>query len=197
MQPAQEHTSLEYILSFQRGEERGFDWAFREFYPSLTFFANKITGNYEAAEEIASTAFIKIWKRHGHFSAEAAIKTYLYRIVYNDALQFLRQIKKEKQTVTALLYLRQSDLEVDHFHHLASVETSRLMKKALESLPPACSEVFYLLYEEGKSVKETARILELSPNTVKAQRRKGLAILRKRLASFWVLLTLTLQFLFA
>lgn len=188
MQSVSLQTQEDYVLSFQRGERAGFDWAFRQLYPALTLYVNTIIRDEAAAEEIASDAFIKTWSRHQQFHEWAYIKAYLYRVVHNDALQHLRKTKKGSRQLSELSYLRLNDCEMDHSANLITAETVRLLHKGMANLPAACGEVLQMLYKEGKSVKETAQVLQLSPNTVKAQRRKGLALLRQRLASFFTFL---------
>ena len=182
MQRVQEHTPQDRALSFQRGEEAGFNWFFRQLYPSLTFFAFKITADAAVAEEIASTAFIRIWERHCQFSAPENIRSYLYQVVKNDALKWLQKEKRASIASREAVYSLDKT-ELDHFQHLVTAEMTRQLHASMQQLPPECSRVFRLLYIEGKSIKETARELQLSPSTVKTQKARGLALLRTKLAT--------------
>jgi len=78
-------------LAFQRGEEKGFDFFYRQLFPSLCFFANRKLNDRTEAEDIASNAFIKIWKRHSQFNNATGIRSYLYQIVRNDCLSYFQQ----------------------------------------------------------------------------------------------------------
>ena len=175
------YNELDYVLSFQKGEEKGFAWFFRNLYPALSFYASKITGDKEVSEEIASHAFIKIWQRHVRFSDAPSIKAYLYRIVRNDALKYLNKEKRRLSATKEVIYLNGNQSEKDHFTSLVTSETSRQLLEAINCLPAECSKVFKLLYIEGKSVKETAEALQLSPSTVKTQKKRGIEALRKSL----------------
>jgi RNA polymerase sigma-70 factor (ECF subfamily) len=173
------YDSGDYAVLFETGDEEGFTWFFRELYPALSFYAFKITGDKEASEEIASNAFIKIWQRHEQFSDAISIRKYLYRIVRNDALKHLR---KEKQSATVkkeVFYLYGNENEKDCFNSLVTSEISRKLLNAINALPAECSKVFQLLYVEGKSIKEAAEELNLSPSTIKTQKARGLTALRK------------------
>jgi RNA polymerase sigma-70 factor (family 1) len=170
----------DYILAFVEGEEKGFTWLFRQFYPSLTLYCFKITGDKETSEEIASHSFIKIWAKHDRFNDADSIKAYLYRIVRNDALKHLKKEKQQSAANKEVIYLYPAN-EKDHFTSLVTSETSRLLLNAINALPEACSKVFRLLYIEGKSIKETAEALQLSASTVKTQKKRGIEALRKSL----------------
>jgi RNA polymerase sigma-70 factor, ECF subfamily len=173
------YTPKDYAIFFQKGEERGFDWFFRELYPSLCFFAQKITGNQPASEEIASDAFIKIWARHNQFSNPDAIKAYLYQIVRNDSLKYLNKYVRVVKAHNDIAYVT-DQVQKDHFQALVSAEISRHLQTAIKHLPTECSKVFRLLYIEGKTINETAEELKLSQSTVKTQKKRGINFLRKK-----------------
>jgi RNA polymerase sigma-70 factor (ECF subfamily) len=183
------YNAHDYALCFQRGEERGFEWFFRQFYPALTLFANKIVYNKEVAEEIASTAFLKIWEKHYKFNRLSGIRSYLYQVVKNDSLKWLQKSNKQQAALDEITYLNRLASEKDHFQHLVSTELIRQLAAFKDFLPPQCSKVFQMLYVEGKSVKETARELNISVSTVRTQQKRGLNEIRERLglACFFVI----------
>ena len=170
----------EYALAFQQGEEKGFDFFFREFFPSLCFFANHILDNRCEAEDIASFAFIKIWKRHSQFNNARNIRSYLYQIVRNDCLKFLQQkgkrIRMQKEIEHLTIDNTKGNCEAD----IIRAEVFSELYKALNSLPTECRKVFKMLYIDGKKVNEIAEELKISPSTVKAQKARGLTLLKKK-----------------
>ena len=182
LEPA--HNTQEYAFSFQRGEEKGFAWFFRNLYPPLCLFAHKLTSNQPVSEEIASAAFLKIWQRHRQFSSPESIRAYLYQIVRNDALKWLKKGQQEATAFEEVSYLCTLEKQQDQFQQLVTAETIRQLYTTMEALPTECSKVFHMLYVEGKSVKETAEELHLSLSTVKTQKKRGLEFMRKQLASF-------------
>lgn len=185
----------DYAVLFQRGNENGFAWFFKELYPILSFYAFKITRDKEASEEIASNAFIKIWQKHERFSDAISIRKYLYRIVRNDALKHLRKEQQSAATKKEVVYLYGNENEKDCFNSLVTAEISRELLTAINSLPAECSKVFQLLYVEGKSIKEAAEELNLSPSTIKTQKARGLTALRKSIL-FLLIVTSIFAFFF-
>jgi len=171
----------EYTLAFQRGEEKGFDFFFRELFPSLCFFANRMVNNKCEAEDIASAAFIKIWKRHNQFDNAKNIRAYLYQIVRNDCLKFLQQNDRRNRTQKEIEYLTIGDTKDNCEADIIRAELYSDLYKALKNLPTECRKVFKMLYIEGKSVKEIAKELKVSASTVKTQKARGLAMLRKKI----------------
>jgi len=178
---------------FQNGEEPGFTYFFCQLYPALVFYCFKITTDKEASEEIASNAFIKIWAKHKRFSDADSIKNYLYRIVRNDALKHLHKEKRKTERNKEVIYLYGNEQEKDHFDKLVKAETLRELLQAIKALPGECSKVFHLLYVEGKSIQEAAKEMNLSPSTIKTQKARGLAALRKTIKPVVLIIAFTLS----
>jgi RNA polymerase sigma-70 factor (ECF subfamily) len=175
------YNANEYALSFQEGEEKAFDFFFRELFPSLCFFANRILNDSCEAEDIASSAFIKIWKKHSQFDNARSIRSYLYQIVRNDCLKFLQQSNRAAAMQKDIKYLANADADDNCEADIIRSEFFCELYNALNNLPSECRRIFKMLYIEGKTVKETAQELKLSLSTVKTQKARGLAVLKKKI----------------
>jgi RNA polymerase sigma-70 factor (family 1) len=183
----------EYTLAFQRGEEKGFDFFFRELFPSLCFFSNRILNNRCEAEDIASAAFIKIWKRHSQFNDARNIRSYLYQIVRNDCLKFHQQQKRSAIITKEIRYLSIGDLENNYEADIIRAEFFGEIYKAINILPTECRRIFKMLYIQGKSVKEISNELAISTSTIRTQKARGLAVLKQKVKIFpFILLILFL-----
>lgn len=170
----------EYTLAFQRGEEKGFDFFFRELFPSLCFFANHILDNRCEAEDIASFAFIKIWKRHSQFNDAKNIRSYLYQIVRNDCLKFHQQQKRSAITTKEIRYISRRDVENNYEADIIRSELLGEIYKAINTLPTECRKIFKMLYIQGKSIKEISCELEITASTIRTQKARGLAVLKQK-----------------
>lgn len=171
----------EYALAFQQGEEKGFDFFFRELFPSLCFFANHILDNRFEAEDIASAAFIKIWKRHQQFNNAKNIRSYLYQIVRNDCLKFHQQQKRSTIITKEISYLSNEDLENNYEADVIRAEFLGEIYKAINTLPTECRRIFKMLYIQGKSIKEISSELEITASTIRTQKARGLAVLKNKI----------------
>lgn len=161
--------------------EKLFTQFFRQYYPALCFFANRITGNAEAGKDIASWAFVKTWAKQGQLPTEGQLKAYLYQVARNDCYKWLQQHKKQTALLQELSCVNIPS-EQSHLHAMIHAEVLSQLHSAINTLPPARREVFTRLYIEGKSVSETAIELHLSPSTIKTQKARGIAALKSRLA---------------
>ena len=178
----------EYALAFQQGEEKAFDFFFLNLFPALCFFANHILDNRCEAEDITSSAFIKIWKRHSQFNDARNISSYLYQIVRNDCLSFLQQKNRSAKGQKEIEYLNVVNFEDNYEADIIRAEFYAELYLAINSLPKECRKVFTMLYIHGKTVKEISTELNLSPSTIKTQKSRGLIILRKKIIPLQIVL---------
>ena len=162
-----------FLSSFHRGEEAAFDCLFREYFPSLTYFANRILSDKAASEDIVQDCFVQLWERRDRLTHIKAIKSYLYTSVRNQSLKYLE--KKQRQSKIEAKELIQPSIE----ESVIAAETARELYQFIDTLSPALREIIRLYYLEGKSNKEIAAQLNIEPDTVIRQRLRAIMALRK------------------
>lgn len=168
--------------TFIRGNEKGLKFYFEKLYPSLCVFANRFLNASEISEDIVSECFFKVWCRHDMFKNESHLESYLYKAVYNQCLKTKRLKLNEKLS-------ENYDLTgPDYFSEIIKSETLRHLYQAIEALPTQCRVVFTQLYVEGKTVRETADEMGVAVSTVKAQKARGLILLKRKLGSTMILI---------
>lgn len=168
------------ISSLQKGEEGAFCILFCRYYPSLCVFGTGITNNSGASEHIAADAFMKLWERRSNFAQVVAIKSFLYTIVRNASIDWVRKTQTDKHSATFLIdsipQLEKTSLEL-----LITAEIYRQLHSAINTLPTQCRDVITLSFIEGKKLKEVATELNIAVGTVKSQKSRGLTLLKKHL----------------
>ena len=165
-----------YALLFQIGNEKALSFFYHEFYPALAHYSYQLTQNRPVAEEIASEAFVKIWRMHYKLNSYAGIKAYLYKIVHRDSIEAISSEQRR-----AKIY-RQLSPEIDTntpFDNMVRSEVYRLIHAALKDLSPASRKVVVMHYLEDKTTREISRELNLHPSTIKTQKMQGLNALKK------------------
>ncbi len=180
-------------------DERDFEKLFREYFPGLTLFALKYTGDMDTSKEIVHTVFLNLWEKRGAMDSGRPMKSYLFTSVHNRCLNYLRDQKKFKKDALFDITVEMAAAE----NPSLSLETDELQQqidRALDHLPEKCRQVFELNRFEGMKYREIAEKMGISVKTVEAQMSKALKILREHLKDYfvWVLLagTWILHFLF-
>ncbi|MFC5283543.1 RNA polymerase sigma-70 factor [Pedobacter alpinus] len=170
-----------------------FEKLFKEFYSKLIFFANKYVNDLEIAEEQVSTVFAKIWENKDLYELDKLSPPFLFTMVKNSCISYLRHKKVENEYVN---YLHKNKLlqEYDTFeeHNLEVKEFKEHIDRVIENLPPRCREVFKLSRFEDKKNREIAENLNISIKTVERQMTIAFNKLRFQLQHFLVFLLLTI-----
>jgi RNA polymerase sigma-70 factor (ECF subfamily) len=173
-----------HFASFKRGEEKGFNFFFKTYYASLTWFATSLVKDEETAKDLVEECFIKFWQKRDTIQHAKAIKFYLYTVVRHACLEFLRKQKKIQAGNKDFAYLH-PDSDPPILHSIIESEVLSEVYTALKTLSPQCRKVLEMLYVEGKGYQQIATELDLSIRTIKNHRGRGLAQLQQRL--LWVL----------
>ncbi len=123
----------------------------------------------EAAEELVSDVFIKIWQIRNRLPEIENLKLYLYTIAKNFSLNYIT--KNYKNPVTSL---DEMDIEpVISFGNpeelCISADILHQIHECFRSLPPQCRLIFQMVKEDGFTYKEVASHLNISVLTVRNQ----------------------------
>lgn len=146
-------------------------------FPPLHRFATSMIKSGEAAEEIVSDVFIKLWQMRNSLTDINDLKVYCYTITKNFSLNYIT--KHYKNPVVRLEELNiEASISIPTPEDLCiSSDTVRAIRDAIQSLPPQCRLIFQLVKEDGLQYKEVAGILNISVLTVRNQ----LAIAMKKI----------------
>ncbi len=173
-----------YDLTNRRDDH---EFVFRTYYARLCYYAEKFLPGKAEAEDVVQDTFVKIFSASRSFGQESDRKRYLYAMVRNACLNYLRHNKVAQKFVA-----HQSPGEADHEHilqYIIDAEVTAALYSAVAALPEGCRTVFELGYLEGLSNQEIADQLQVSINTVKTQKARALQLLRLKLTDrLWLAL---------
>src|SRR5215510_7300013 len=72
--------------------ETAFEELFMEHYKGMYSYAYVMLKNEADAEEITQAIFLKLWEKKNSLMIETSLKAYLYRMVHNDCLNWLKHL---------------------------------------------------------------------------------------------------------
>ncbi|MNX55081.1 RNA polymerase sigma factor SigX [compost metagenome] len=165
------------VVAFNQKEVAAYNYVFRYYYPSLCQFTGRLIG-HDFAEDLVEELFLKLWSSERTFNNEEHLKAFLYHSIKNASLDFL---KTNKRTIdrNTLFTSQHSINEADYLAGIIRSEVLIELQQAIAELPKEKGRIIKMTYLEGKSNQETADELGISVQTVKNQKLRGLAILRK------------------
>lgn len=175
--------------------EAGFEMLFKTHYKELHAYAFSLVRDWDTAEEIVQALFLKVWEKNEWLHIRTSVRSYLYKSVYYDSLNFMRQQKVHLryQNLTAHTLKNETD---DAAGKLKLSEVESQLQKALNKLPEKCRAIFHLSRFEEMKYREIASQLGISIKTVETQMVKALRILRVEMQEFLPLIILLLINLF-
>lgn len=174
-------SDAELLAAHVDGDSEAFGLLFARHRDRLWAVALRTTGSPEDAADALQEAMIAAFRRAGSFRGEAAVTTWLHRIVVNACLDHHRR-RRSKPTTTWIETLHDTEHSGDD---MANRELHIELEKAMLSLPRDQRAAIVLVDVEGYSVDEAAAILQCPPGTVKSRCARGRAKLAKRLRRVW------------
>lgn len=192
---SEEPTDAELLAAHVAGDPDAFGRLFSRHRDRLWAVAMRTMGNPHDAADGLQDGLVAAYRRAGSFRGEAAVTTWLHRVVVNACLDRLRAAKVRRAEAlpddldehsgrgsVATVATEHDDPEA------AAVASDRraALLAALATLPPEQRAALVLVDMEGHSVAEVASMLECAEGTVKSRCSRGrerlAALLRDRLA---------------
>jgi len=181
-------TSDEQLMSAAKS---GDQTAFAELVDRMTDhiygLAFRLLGNSQDAQDIAQDTFVRMWESRNRWSPRGAVSTWAYRIAMNLCLNRLRSRKRWRlfsinpQPDESSISIDLPTDTTDSPEALVEQEDlKRHLESAISQLPPRERAAIILRHQEGLSLKEVAKIMEVTVFGVNAllfRARKRLRIL--------------------
>lgn len=187
---------IELVERLQKGDIEAFDLIYEKYSGKLYAFGLKYLRSAAETEELVQSVFLKIWENYKNLKKESSFKSYLFTIAYNDICKLFRKRNYLQKFISDTLYENsQSSSEtedgIDYQFVLERVQ------QVIEKLPEKQKIIFMKSRQEGKSTKEIAEEIGLSPGTVDNYISESLKFIRNRLRNenLPVLLLFSLFFL--
>jgi len=131
------------------------------------------------AEDIAQESFARLWKQAPKWRADATIKTWLYRVAHNLAIDVLR--KQGRETLSD--HPPEQPITVTPAHGRHQDELARLVNQAIAQLPERQRTALALVHFDELSGKQAAAIMGVSIDALDGLLTRARASLKHTLKS--------------
>ena len=166
------------LLSFREGNKEAFRLVYDQMVRPLSYFVENIIHSQVDAEDIVANAFYKLFHARANMRSFEHIKRWLYVIVRNESIDYLRAKTRQKESQYDLSYLESGVEEQAETERVRTVLLQDIHKE-IERLPKQRKTILRLYFFEQKNTSEIAEIMQLSPQTVLNHKTKALDALRK------------------
>ncbi|MBP9104103.1 MAG: RNA polymerase sigma factor [Chitinophagaceae bacterium] len=148
----------------------------------------RIVKGREDAEEVAQDVFIKAYKYLADFRGAAKFTTWLYTIVNNTCISFLRKKKLDIHSLDNEKVFEVADSQDSGMRANLVEQKSRvsMVNEAIGLLSPADAEIITLFYKAEQSLEETAQVLGIEVNAAKVRLHRARTRLKEKMETYFI-----------
>lgn len=179
-----EKTEIQYFSELKENSHEAFDFFFEKYYVALVAYANKIISDPYISEEIVQQFFIELWENKSRINIITSVKSYLFRSIHNDCLDFIKR-SKISQKVKFENIQSSNEPNIEFYDTLIESDFEKWMESMFSQIPEQCRNIFFLSRFDGLSYKEIASKQNISIKTVENQIGKALKMIREKLQSYF------------
>lgn len=159
-----------YIERVLKGDANAFSHLVNRYKDMVYTLALRIVKNSEDAEEVAQDSFLKAFQKLSSFKGNAKFSTWLYTIVYRNAITKVRKKRLETSDIDDYVMDNHSeDHEFPQMEAIKSGEQKKYVKKAIDNLPDKDALIITLFYMDDNSIEEIEQITGLKESNVKVR----------------------------
>lgn len=170
---------MDLLTAARGGDEAAFLQLFHQHRLPLFRFAYRMTRSVADAEDIVQECFLELLRPGCSYDpAMTAMRTYLFGVVRNQALQRLGKRARQSEPDGAKLHGPSPEGQ------LLRMELEDAVARAVSALPDEMREVLILAHYEQMAIAEIARVIGVESTTVKSRLQRARAELRETLAAY-------------
>lgn len=154
------------LAALQQGDPSAFRVLYQRYHSRLYGYSIRVIKSPSLAEEVVHDVFIRVWERRATLRLDSSFKSYLFTINRNLLINLLQRASREK-AIKAEIARHMPTAHCDPEAQLTYQDYWQQAQLAIAALPPQRRRVFEMCRLQGKSYEETARLLSISPGTVK------------------------------
>jgi RNA polymerase sigma-70 factor (ECF subfamily) len=176
-----EATERAWIRQAQHGDAEAFGQLVVYYQQTAFNVAYRMIGDRQEAKDVAQEAFIKIYQTLDRFDLQRPFAPWLYRIVTNTALNWIKRRQPETGIDEGVPLIEPSP---GPEAQTIAADTSARLRAAIATLPPNYRAAIELRHFQGLSYKEMSDVLDAPLSDVKSWLFRARRKLRQVLEEF-------------
>ncbi len=169
------------LQQIKGGDRKAFSVLVKQYQKLVFHVVQRIVTRPEDVEDISQEVFIKVYRQLDTFAFESKLATWIARIAYLTAIDYLRKYPSNPTDSTQpvdQLYLTHDTPE----QVLIQSDVSSYIQKLIETLPESYRVVLTLYHLEEFSHSEIEQITGMPVGTIKSHLFRARKLLKDRLA---------------
>jgi RNA polymerase sigma-70 factor (ECF subfamily) len=179
------------VEALRAGAEQAYEILIDRFQQPVYNLVYRLMDDPSDSSDVVQEVFLKVFRNIGLFRGNSSLKTWIYRIAFNEAYNHRRWFTRHKRHEIGLETHDEDNLSYQEvlpdpgrsaFDIVSEIELHSLIQDALGELNPAFRAAVVLRDIEDLSYEEIAEVLQVSLGTVKSRILRGREALKKVLA---------------
>ena len=170
MIPTKETVELDdrqLVEQIRKGDDRAFEMLVRRKTSKVYGLCYRVIGNSEDAKDISQLVFLKLWENLEKYDATYAFDTWLYRMVTNVAIDFMRSKQSRDNAVNSNLRLVKTSIDPEQTVTVQRKEVESVFNAISNVLSPKQKTIFVMSEMEDLRSSEIAKVLGCRESTVR------------------------------
>src|SRR3990172_6391594 len=162
------------IMRASEGDIDAFEVIYREYIDFVSNVAFRVVNSREDAEEVTQEVFLNIYRQLKYFRFESSLKTWIYRITVNTAINYSKKASKHHSEMAG--YMEVSDRVNTNEHapdKISGEFNEEIIATLLDAITPDQRACIVLRSIEGLSYQEIAETLKIPVNTVRSRIKRA------------------------
>jgi RNA polymerase sigma-70 factor (ECF subfamily) len=155
------------VEQIRHGDDGAFETLVRRKTSKVYGLCYRVIGNSEDAKDISQLVFIKLWENLEKYDAQYAFDTWLYRMVTNVAIDFMRNKQSRDNAVNSTLRLVKTSVDPEQTVTVQRKEVEAVFNAVSDVLSPKQKTIFVMSEMEDLRSSEIAKILGCQESTVR------------------------------
>ena len=173
----------EIISKVLSGDQQAYAELVTRYQNYVFTLAFRFTKNREDAEEVSQDIFVKAYRALADFKGNSKFSTWLYTIVNNTCITFLRKKKLQTYSLDKEGVFEAADSQESGLRANLIEQKSRvaMVNSAIALLSPDDAEIITLFYKSEQSLEEIAGILGVETNAAKVRLHRARTRLKEKM----------------
>jgi RNA polymerase sigma-70 factor (ECF subfamily) len=155
------------VETIRGGDSGAFEVLVRRKTSKVYALCYRIIGNAEDAKDISQLVFIKLWENLEKYDPAYAFDTWLYRMVTNVSIDFMRNKQSRENAVNSNLRLVKTSAEAEQGVVIQRKEVEGVFNAVSSVLSPKQKTIFVMNQMDDLASSEIAKILGCRESTVR------------------------------
>jgi RNA polymerase sigma-70 factor (ECF subfamily) len=169
------------VARVRAGDVALYEVLVRRYNERLYRVVRSVLGDEDETEDVMQQAYVSAYQHLDQFAGRARFATWLTKIAVHEALARVRRRARVEVPLDEEDVTMASSPVPSPEHQASAGETTRLLERSIDALPPDYRTVFVMREVEQLDTAESAACLGVSEDVVKTRLHRARAMLRRDL----------------